>query len=221
MAVRFGRLAPDQWKEERIRWKDVKKSYRLMKGSVMFPSSHDITENNFLACFIVLRKLLEAGNRVLIVSKPHMMCVKRICDDLRDHQGNILFRFTITARDDGILSFWEANAPDYEERKECLKYAYDQGYATSVSVEPMLDPAHIKELVDDLSPFITDSIWIGKLNMIRHRVAIDSMEAEEEIRRIEESQTDEKIRLIYEDLRENPLIKWKESIRSVTEQNLV
>ena len=33
-------------------------------------------------------------------------------------------RFSIGACDDQILSFWEPNAPNFEERKQCLKYAY-------------------------------------------------------------------------------------------------
>ena len=163
IAVRFKRVCPENWKDEKIRPLDVSKKYSSMEGTVMFPSSHDISENNFLQCFTVLKKLLDAGNRVLVVSKPHLRCISKICDDLKAYKNKILFRFTITACDDRILSVWEPGAPCYEERKECLKYAFNAGYKTSVSVEPMLDSDNIDVLIKDLSPFVTESYvgWTG------------------------------------------------------------
>ena len=186
----------------------------------MFPSSHDISENNFLECFTVLKKLLKAGNRVLVVSKPHLRCISKICDDLKAYKNKIFFRFTITACDDRILSIWEPGAPCYEERKECLKYAFTAGYKTSVSVEPMLDSENIDVLIADLSPFVTESIWIGKMNQIRRRVSIDDESIEEEVKRIESGQTDEKIWMIYKRYKDNRLIKWKESIKKIVEIEL-
>lgn len=214
MAVRFGQLTYDEWKEERIRKEDVDKNYRLIKGTVMFPSSHDITPTNFSACRTVLEKLLKARNKVLIVSKPHVICISKICDTSIEYKKNILFRFTITACDDKILSFWEPNSPAYDERKEALKYAYDAGYKTSVSVEPMLDSDHIGDLVDGLSPFVTDAIWIGKMNHLGS-IRKDDERVEEEVKKIESGQTDDKIKLIYEKFKDNPIIKWKSSIKKV------
>ena len=220
IAVRFKRVRSENWKDEKIRSRDVSKTYRRMEGTVMFPSSHDISENNFLECFTVLKKLLKAGNRVLVVSKPHLKCISSICDDLKAYKNKILFRFTITACDDRILSIWEPGAPCYEERKECLKYAFNAGYKTSVSVEPMLDSDNIDVLIEDLSPFATESIWIGKMNQIRRRVSIDDELIEEEVKRIESGQTDEKIWMIYEEYKDNRLIKWKESIKKIVEIEL-
>jgi len=220
IAVRFKRMRPEDWKEEKIRPWDVSKRYRRMEGTVMFPSSHDISENNFLECFTVLKKLLEVGNRVLVVSKPHLKCISRICDDLIEYRAQILFRFTITACDDRILSIWEPGAPCYEERKECLRYAFNAGYKTSVSVEPMLDSDNIDVLIEDLSPFVTESIWIGKMNQIRRRVSVDDESIDEEAKTIESGQTDEKIWMIYGRLKDNRLIKWKESIKKIVEIDL-
>jgi DNA repair photolyase len=217
---RHKRLRWDDWENEMVRQRDVDKGYRYHQGTIMFPSSHDITENNFQACFIVLEKLLRAGNRVLCVSKPHLSCIREICDHLKDYQDKILFRFSIGAFDNQILSFWEPGAPSYEERKECLKYAFDNGYATSVSIEPMLDSDHIFELVDDLSPYITDSIWIGKMNQPRSRVDITDDVVEAAVAKIQAGQTDERIVEIYEALKTNPIIKWKESIKKVVDLKL-
>lgn len=220
MAVRFGRVKANNWKNEKVRWKDVRKDYKYNEGIIMFPSSHDITESNFLGCMEVMYKLLKAGNRVLIVTKPHLTCVQGICIVFGDYRDNILFRFTIGAMDDSVLSFWEPGAPSYEERKASLEYAFNNGFETSVSVEPMLDSAHIFDLVDDLSPYITNSLWIGKMNQPRRRINICDDIVEEAVERIEAGQTDERIIAIYEKLRSNPLVKWKESVKKVVKIDL-
>jgi DNA repair photolyase len=214
MAVRFRQVTPDEWKNERIRWKDVEKAYGLFKGTVMFPSSHDITPTNFQACFTVLKKLLEARNRVLVVSKPHLECITKICDEMEQYKRQILFRFTIGACDNTILSFWEPNAPPYEERKASLKWAFDAGFKTSVSVEPMLDSNGIEELVKDLLPYVNDAIWIGKMNYLgRIKTGGDGVKAE--IERIKAGQINDKIWAIYNRHKDNLKIKWKDSIKKV------
>ncbi len=216
VALRFKRIDEhDQWKEEIIRRHDVEKNYLKRDGTVMFPSSHDITPTNFNACFTVLEKLLCAGNDVLLVSKPHLECIASICDRLEGFKKQVIFRFTIGALNDDILSFWEPSAPPYAERKSALKHAFDHGFETSVSVEPMLDADHIKDLVEDLSPFVSHSIWIGKLNDIHRRVRIEDEFVEKAVQSIEDGQTDEKIRLIYEMFKGNSLIRWKDSIKKV------
>lgn len=208
------RVPRERWKEERIRQKDVDKAYRYKEGRTMFPSSHDITPSNFDACFTVMKKLLESGNEVIVVLKPHLEIVQRLCRELKEFKEKILFRFTITATDGKILSFWEPNAPSYEERKASLKHAFDCGFKTSVSVEPMLDSEKIDDLVKDLSPFVNDAIWIGKMNHIwRIDTSGDGVKAE--IERIKAGQTDEKIWAIYNRHKGNPKVKWKESIKKV------
>jgi DNA repair photolyase len=155
MAIRFKQVTAAQWPLERIRSKDVVKSHKKYDGQVMFPSSHDITPNNLDACLTVLVNLLGAGNRVLVVSKPHFECIKAICKKFETFKDQILFRFTIGSCDDRILSYWEPNAPRYDERKQCLIFAHKAGYRTSVSVEPMLDSANIDALIGDLLPYVT------------------------------------------------------------------
>jgi len=214
MAVRYRQLKPEQWKEERIRWKDVRKRYGRIEGQLMFPSSHDITPHNLLACLIVLRKLLEAGNRVLVVSKPHLECIRAICRAFEGHKEQILFRFTIGAMDNETLSFWEPNAPSYEERKEALMHAFLHGFETSVSAEPMLDSNHIVDLVGDLMPYVTDAIWIGLMNHLK-RITMEDEEGKLALQKIRDGQTEEKITAIYQRLRGNPNIKWKHHIKKI------
>lgn len=214
MAVRFKQLTAEEWQLERVRQKDVDKKRKLYDGRVMFPSSHDITPGNFDACMIVLEKLLKAGNELLIVSKPRLECIRAICYSFKTYRDKIIFRFTIGACDDGVLSFWEPNAPKYEERRASMKHAFEAGFETSVSVEPMLCADGIFDLVKDLEPFTTNSIWIGKMNHFKN-IRIDSDEIHEAVRVIKDGQEDENIFEIYSKLKDNPLIKWKDSIKKV------
>jgi len=214
MAVRFKRLTEDEWSLERVRQKDVDKKRKLYDGRVMFPSSHDITPGNFDACMVVIEKLLQAGNELLIVSKPHLACIRPICYSFKAYRDKIVFRFTIGACDDEILSFWEPNAPRYEERKASLRHAFEQGFETSVSVEPMLCADGVIDLFTDLEPFTTDSIWIGKMNHF-HNIHIDNDEVLEAIQVIKDGQSDSNIWKSYNELKDNPLVKWKDSIKKV------
>lgn len=205
----------DEWAICRVRSHDVLTKHPKYPGTVMFPSTHDILPENIYACLMVLDNLLRAGNRVLIVSKPRTAMVELMCKYLAPYKENILFRFTIGAVDNELLRFWEPNAPLYEERKEALEYAFVRKFATSVSVEPMLDADHIDQLVDDLMPSVTDAIWIGKMKNIKSRVDVDSAEMEKAVQRIETGQSDENIQSIYSRHKDNPKIKWKESIKKV------
>jgi hypothetical protein len=67
------------------------------------------------------------------------------------------------------FSVLDPGAPSREKRMASLKLAYERGFHTSVSIEPMLDNSNIFRHVANLCPFVTDSIWIGKLNNIRSR----------------------------------------------------
>jgi DNA repair photolyase len=221
MALRFGQVVEGQWAVERIRPHDVVKSHPKYSGRVMFPSSHDITPGNLHACLVVLGKLLVARNEVLVVSKPHLDCIGAICRRLGCYRDQILFRFTIGACDDRVLSFWEPGAAAYAERIGSLQYAYEQGFQTSVSVEPMLESANIDQLVADLQPFVTDSIWIGKMNHLGRLSKNADARLKAALLQIEAGQTDDIIRSIFERYKGNPKIQWKASIKKVVGLPLV
>jgi DNA repair photolyase len=214
-AVRFKRVKKEDWTTEILNQEKVKKGWMLSKKNIMFPSTHDITPGTYDACEIVLKKVLEAGNTVLIVSKPRADLIAKLCDALESYKNQILFRFTIGAQDNALLSFWEPTAPVYEDRREALRIAHEKGFNTSVSLEPMLDPANIENLIEDLRDFTTDSMWVGTMNMIGKRVEIDSEKVEEEIGKIEAGQTPEKLMAIYDKFKNDPLIKWKGHVRKI------
>ena len=130
-----------------------------------------------------------------------------------------MFRFTIGSVHTKTLKFWELNAPTFGERKKSLIYAYKNGFSTSVSCEPMLDDS-TEELVKSLLPYITDSIWIGKANFLLRRLKMNGTDDPETIRKAQElisMQSDEKIKILYKKLKNNKMIKWKESIKKIVD----
>ncbi len=166
MAIRFGRKTEDTWKIMVPNEKIIGKSYKKRTGRIMFPTSHDITPQSLENCLIVLEKLIDAENDVLITTKPNFYCVRKICDAFANDKEFIQFRFTITSIHDKFLEFWEPGAPNFKERKYSLKYAFTMGFKTSISIEPFLDKDPYI-LVDRLLPYVTESIWIGKMNYIK------------------------------------------------------
>jgi DNA repair photolyase len=127
----------------------------------------------------------------------------------------MVFRFTIGANDDRILSFWEPNAPVYDERKAALIYAHQAGFQTSVSVEPMLDSANIDTLIGELLPHVTQSLWIGTMNHLGRFGKGSDMVLQQAIEKIRRGQTDSIIKSIYRRYKDNPLIKWKAEIKKM------
>ena len=218
---RFGIVKPGEWTNEHVRWADARKKMGKIKGTVMFPTTHDISPNNLEACLECIGNILEPGNNILIVSKPHSECIKAICEKFVAYADKILFRFTIGAMDNWILQHWEPNAPPFEERLKSLKLAYDLGFKTSVSMEPLLEAEYVDVIVATLTPYVTDAIWIGKMNKIEKRVKAVTPKEKAEVERIKTEQTDENIKAIYERLKKHPLIKWKESIKEVVGLELV
>ncbi|MFW9970049.1 MAG: radical SAM protein [Candidatus Odinarchaeota archaeon] len=166
MAIRFKRKTNETWNIMELNLKKIEKKFRKRNGRVMFPTSHDITTETLDNCLIVLKRLVDAGNEILITSKPQLTCVKKICEKFKDHKDLIQFRFTITSNDNEKLKFWEPGAPSFEERFETLKYAFKKGFKTSISIEPFLD-RNPYILVEKLKKYTTESIWIGKMNYIK------------------------------------------------------
>jgi len=179
----------------------------------MFPSSHDIVDIPEMkeACFTVLRHLLDAGNEVLVTTKPSINVTKDIVEDFSAFKETMQFRFTITSNDNDILSFWEPNAPSYEERLESLILAYTESYKTSVSIEPFLDSNPVL-LVKELHPFITESIWIGPMNhMPRNNILPKDIDEYERVRGIISV---DNLNKIYGQLIDVPNIRFKDSMRN-------
>jgi DNA repair photolyase len=164
----------------------------------------------------------------MIVSKPHLVCIKRICKEFDKYKDKILFRFTIGSIDDKVLKFWEPNAPGFEERFACLKYALKHGFHTSVSCEPMLDN-HIEKVIYKVNSYVTETIWIGKINRLLGTTGRGNLEfnghlnsdTKEKALQLIEWQSDENIIKLYESLQNNPKIRWKSSILAILQKHSI
>lgn len=224
-SIRYGMKTPESWKDEIVRQKDLEKHIKKYEGLVMFPSSHDIYPDHLQENMEFLQHILEAGNEVLIVTKPHFECIKEICHRFKDYKDKILFRFTIGSADDSVLKFWEPYAPDFSERLESIKWAYKEGFKTSVSCEPMLDN-NIDKVIDAVSPYVTETIWLGKINGLigvtgRGRLDFNGCNDPATLARAHELiawQSDANIIVIYNKYKNNQLIQWKDSIQKVIDK---
>lgn len=216
LAVRTKRRTPETWVNEMP--KEKPKEIKKKKGTIMYPTAHDITPTNAKYTISYLGKILKKGNNVLVVSKPHLECIKEICDTFTDYKEQILFRFTICSADDNVLAFWEPGAPSFLERAASLMYAYEAGYKTSVSCEPMLDE-EIHKVVEGVQKYITDAIWLGKMNSPKPRIALNGRldkETEEAADKIIAYQSnDANMMKLYKKYKNHSLIKWKESMKKV------
>lgn len=190
--------------------------YKGLNSRIMFPTSHDIFPEHIEDTIKYLRGWLGAGNSFLIVSKPRLECIRRLCDDLKEFKDQITFRFTIGSSDDAVLSFWEPDAPCFMERMNSLIHAYQMGYKTSVSCEPYLDNK-IALMVEKILPLVTDTVWIGKMNDIKRRVDTQGWTRHDFVflDRIKECQTDGFVTWLYNEFKDNKKVRWKDSIKRV------
>lgn len=217
MAIRFGRKTPDTWGIPETDSRKVNCRHGRKSGRIMFPTSHDLHPDNIDACAAVLTKLLAAGNEVLVVSKPRLDCVRRLCDELAAFKAQVTFRFTIGSAADTVLKAWEPEAPSFAERVASLKHAFDAGFRTSVSCEPMLD-ARIDTVIAKARPYVTDSIWLGRANRLRQIVAVNrpgDSKAKALADALILTVSDKHVRGLYARYRHDPVIKWKDSLKKV------
>ncbi len=183
----------------------------------MFPTTHDITPTNLSACIQKLTRLLAPGNEGIIVTKPHLDYVKALCEVFPMFKDQFIFRFTIGSSNSNTLKFWEPGAPDFEERLASLKHAHSKGYQTSVSCEPMLDD-NIQDVVEQVMPYVTETVWIGKPNMLKSRLSMNGHNDEETMARADrlmQSLSNQFIWELYAKYKGESKIRWKDSIKKV------
>jgi DNA repair photolyase len=217
MGIRYKRNTAGNWSTEVVRSNELTKRIPKFSGPVMFPSTHDITPEHLTESITMLGNILKSGNSVLIVSKPNLECITKICETFSENKAEILFRFTIGSSDSNVLKFWEPNASSFEERLECLKLSYEMGYQTSVSCEPLLDK-NVDELINQLSHYVTDTIWIGKPNLLLSRTRVNGFGDSETIEKCNDLMrwmTDPKFLYnLYSKYKDNSMIRWKHSLLS-------
>ena len=220
--LRFGpkTCKPGLWKKQKLNPNRQKLGAEVgEKGVVMFPSSHDITPSFLKESLTTIKHLLRKNN-VLIVSKPHLAVIKRICKAFAGRKDDILFRFSIGSLREATCAFWEPGAPTPKERMASLIYAFKQGFQTSISVEPMLeDGDQIRALVAKVEPYVTNTIWIGKLDRIPWKHSGHLPGFDEAAAKIKANQTDKAILKLVDDLKGHSKIRWKDTISEVIDKH--
>lgn len=216
MASKDGKLfTRTDWQRDTVKpWKAI--IHQSEEGVVMFPTMHDITPAYLPTYISTLRNMLNAGNAVLVVTKPRLESIRAICEQFQEHKGMMLLRMTITSLNEELSRFWEPGAPLPEERLAALQYAFESGYQTSVSVEPMIDSVdRTVELYNAVYPYLTEDIWFGKMNEIDKRVEMNSQGARNAVHMIREQQSNTNIHQLYSQLKDADKVFWKDSIRNV------
>ena len=179
-ALRRGQVADaEEWLAERVNEKRVAKGYAGGRGTMMLPSTHDITPATVEAVGAVAVKLLEAKTppgkpqtRLLLVTKGDGPCVERLARRLGDCWRNrVLWRITIGCLDERTRQFWEPHAPTIDMRLEALRWLYREAWQTSVSCEPLLEPWNALGLVAAVAWHVTETIWVGKARELKARTA--------------------------------------------------
>ncbi len=230
-ALRFGRIEDGHaWENEEIldapSGNGSRGAEHKLDGRIMFPTSHDITENNLEECCERARRIIRAGNEVLIVSKPAPEPMAALLGELLQERDDarelVTLRYTITSLDDETSHLWEPNAPRPAERWAALRAAHKDGWRTSVSMEPLLDARNVDVMVGTFDPYVTGTIWIGTCRDLRQRTAWAWALAgtEPALALLQEDQCDVTMLGVYERLKNNPKIRWKDSYTKVL-QNIV
>jgi len=187
---------------------------------IMTPGTHDITMLTIDYFLRGLKYMLDdegSNHTFLIVTKARLECIKKLCEELNAYKGRIMFRFTIGSADDKVLAFWEPEAPKFQERLDSLKYAYANGYATSVSCEPRLD-ANVDAVINATKAYVSDSIWIGTANKLEQRLKLNGCATEEYLvaaKKLEELQALPYIQELYSKWKDEPKIRWKASLKEM------
>lgn len=206
-AVRYKRRTKEDWHEMRLL--KVRQSTKKIEGGIMFPTTHDLHIEHVDWWAPFLSEMLENGNDVLIVTKPEYEAVHYICVAFQRFKSQIEFRFTIGTNDDKTAAYWEPGAPSPSDRLMALSHAYTMGYKTSISMEPLLIE-NPKDMINALfMGWVTGEIWIGCMNHYALKPEIP-----EEARQIQ-IQSRENMQRVYDSLKDNPQIRWKDSVQKL------
>jgi hypothetical protein len=91
-----------------------------------------------------------------------------------------------------------------------LRYAFDTDIKTSVSIEPFLDYTP-QNLIYKLAPYVTESIWLGPMNYNPLNGISDADKSNYED--IRNNYGLEHLKEIYQELKSNPIIRFKDSMK--------
>lgn len=215
MALRFKRIkSAEEWCNPVLNEKAMSEKPKKLSSRIMFPTTHDLFEEHQEMIMVYLYSWLEVGNEFLITTKPNFDVIRFLCNYLEKFKDQITFRFTIGSTCNEVLKFWEPNAPLFAERLHALEYAFEAGYKTSVSVEPILDQS-ILHLFECIDPYVTDTIWFGFMRDAKRRVDMTGWGAKEYDFLYRDDPVRDNLKWFYDHLSKSPKVRWKDSIRKL------
>jgi len=214
----------------------------------MYPSMHDTFEETAADAIKVIGNMLKANGNVLWVTKPRYEVVKKVLEKFSNYQvsafdeprnylqgqPHIKIRMSISTNNDEEIAFFEENAPKYDEREKSLILAHEMGADVGTSCEPWYKPVlnngddpteKFIEWVRHLLQYVTDELWIGKMNYIptengKAKEGIYELrgtpltdEQIEKFRELEGLYKLENILRIVDEFHGDPKIRFKESIK--------
>ena len=98
-----------------------------------------------------------------------------------------------------------------------LKCAFNSGYETSISIEPMMDNK-VDKVIDAVKPYVTETLWLGKVNQMWNRLNRNTDMNEKLVKKakqLEKWQSDENILKLYNKYKNDSMMMWKDSIQKV------
>lgn len=137
-----------------------------MSQDIMFPTTSDILPEFYEQYLKRIKSILNDGHSLVLVSKPHREVWDKLVTELAPYKDRVIVRFTIGSQNDELLRVLEPGAPTFEERFYCLRLMFENGFTTSVSMEPAIDLLHTPELINKLLPYCSLDLWVGTLNHI-------------------------------------------------------
>jgi DNA repair photolyase len=216
-AVRNGDVADSTaWSLEQADNRELTRSQQLENGLIMFPTRHDTTPNNLKYNLPYLHGILAAGNHVVFVSKANLSCMQEICRELDEYKSQLIIRVTIGSLHPVFCRFWERKAPLPLERVQALRYAKEACFETSVSMEPMLHGVEdAVRTFRGVEPYVTETIWIGAMNGLDTRVDLTNPNFKQAVADLRGLQSRCELIRLYESLKDEPKVRWKESISRI------
>jgi hypothetical protein len=181
---------------------------------IMFPTRHDTTPGNIKTVLGYLTRQLKAGNNILYVSKARLDCMQQVCTALSDYKNQLLIRVTIGSMHPVLVKFWDRKAPSTQERLQALQYAKGAGFQTSISMEPILHG--VEDAVATfraVEPVVTEKVWIGAMEYPDTRVDTSNPNYKKAVDELKVLQSQSELVRLYELLKDEPKVSWKESIR--------
>lgn len=196
------------WKEEQLinKYTSSQKHYN---GIVMFPTAHDINEENYEHFVNHLCDLVGYKNNVLIVSKMDYNIANKFINSMgvdlpHSCKSQIEFRITMTCFKEDIKKYWELELPRLSSRYLSIM-SLQQYFKTSISIEPLIDGNILPYIIlnKTMLSIPSSDIWIGCLTNYKLNPNIPEEKAVIELYKT--------LPEIYEEYKNYDFIKFKDS----------